>query len=68
MVKAEILVMDMWDSGKSREMIVEATGFTSDRVASILSTFLARDDDWQGALRSASAQLHNRMVELGVRH
>ena len=68
MAAAEILVMDLWDAGKSREMIIDSTGFTPDRVKSILSTFLAKDDDWQGALRSASMQLHNRMVELGVRH
>ena len=68
MAKAEMLVMDMWDAGKSREMIVAATGFNNKRVETILSTFLARDDDWEGALRRASAQLHNRMVELGVRH
>lgn len=63
----ESAIMDAWDDGLSMDQVAAATAYPRKAVGDIVSVYGNPGNDWQAAIRAASAQLVARVAQVGGR-
>lgn len=63
----ESIVMRLWDEGLSIEAITDRLNIRRERVQKVLHMFAlnATEDRWEHAARAATAELGQRLAEMG---
>ena len=67
MTPRESAIMDAWDDGLSIDQVAAATGYPRKTVGDIVSVYGNPGNDWQAAIRAASAELVARVAQVGGR-
>ena len=67
MTPRESAIMDAWDDGLSIDQVAAATGYSRKTVGDIVSVYGNPGNDWQAAIRAASARLVARVAQVGGR-
>jgi transposase len=68
LIESETEIMDMWDDGKSMELIAEQTGKPRKHVYRIVRRYTAKEEDnFAPAVRRGTDALLAAIVQAGVR-